>query len=68
MYTSFVVDPLKDVERFRNGLVRESYEISLYEGTFMSEPFIEKHAVSTQLKSVNQSSMKPCLIVHLVAV
>ena len=37
---------LKNVERFRNGLVRESYEISLYEGTFRSEPFIEKHALS----------------------
>ena len=39
---------LKYVERFRNGLVREPYEISLYERTFMSEPFIEKHAISTE--------------------
>ena len=29
---------LKDVERFRNGSVREPYERSLYEQTFMSEP------------------------------
>ena len=28
---------LKDVERFRNGLIREPYERSLYERTFMSE-------------------------------
>ena len=36
---------LKDVERFRNGSVRELYERSLYERTFMSEP-IEDHALS----------------------
>ena len=36
---------LKDVERFRNGSVRELYERSLYERTFMSEP-IENHAIS----------------------
>ena len=40
---------LKDVERFWNGSVREPYERSLYERTFMSEPFIEKHAISTEL-------------------
>ena len=45
---------LKDVERFRNGSVREPYEISLYERTFMSEPFIEKHAISTELSYVNR--------------
>ena len=28
---------LRDVERFRNGLIREPYERSLYERTFMSE-------------------------------
>ena len=39
---------LKDIERFRNGSVCEPYEISLYEQTFMSEPFIEKHALSTE--------------------
>ena len=33
---------LKDEEHFRNGLVRKPYERSLYERTFMSEPFIEK--------------------------
>ena len=38
---------LKDVERFRNGSVRKPYERSLHERTFMSEPFIEKHAIST---------------------
>ena len=45
---------LKDVERFRNGSVREPYERSLYERTFMSEPFIEKHAISTELSNVNR--------------
>ena len=45
---------LKYVERFRNGLVCEPYEISLYERTFMSEPFIEKHAISTELSNVNR--------------
>ena len=45
---------LKDEERFRNGLVRKSYESSLYKRTFMSEPFIEKHAISTELRNVNE--------------
>ena len=45
---------LKDVERFRNGSVCEPYERSLYERTFMSEPFIEKHAISTELSNVNR--------------
>ena len=45
---------LKDVERFRKGSVRESYEISLYERTCMGEPFIEKHAISTELSNVNR--------------
>ena len=45
---------LKDVERFRNGSVREPYERSLYERTFMSEPFIEKHAISTELSNVSR--------------
>ena len=44
----------KDVERFRKGSVRESYEISLYERTFMGEPFIEKHAILTELSNVNR--------------
>ena len=39
---------LKDEERFWNGLVCKPYERSLYERTFMSEPFIEKHAISTE--------------------
>ena len=45
---------LKYVERFRNGSVREPYDISLYERTFMSEPFIEKHTISTELSNVNR--------------
>ena len=46
--------PTKNIERFRNGSVREPYEISLYERTFMSEPFIEEHAISTELCNVNR--------------
>ena len=49
---------LKDVEHFRNGSVREFYEISLYERTFMSEPFIEKHALSTELSNVNREKYR----------
>ena len=45
---------LKNVERFGNGSVCEPYEISPYEPTFMSEPFIEKHAISTELSNVNR--------------
>ena len=45
---------LKDEKRFRNGLVRKPYESSLYERTFMSEPFIEKHAITTELRNVNE--------------
>ena len=46
---------LKDVECFGNGSVRKPYERSLYEWTFRSEPFIEKHAtvISTELSNVN---------------
>ena len=54
---------LKDVEHFRNGSVREFYEISLYERTFMSEPFIEKHALSTELS--NERSIDANLIVYV---
>jgi len=49
---------LKDEECFRNGLVRIPYERSLYERTFMGEPFIEKHAISTELCNVNQEKHK----------
>ena len=49
---------LKDEERFRNGLVRKPYERSLYERTVMSEPFIEKHAMSTELCNVNREKHK----------
>ena len=45
---------VKDVESFRNGSVCEPYERSLYKRTFMSEPFIEKHAISTELSNVNR--------------
>ena len=45
---------LKDFEHFRNGSFRESYTISLYERTFIGEPFIEKHAISTELSNVNR--------------
>ena len=49
---------LKDEERFRNGLVRKPYERPLYERTFMSEHFIEKHAISTELCNVNREKHK----------
>ena len=49
---------LIDIERFRNGSVREPYEISLYERTFMSEPFIEKHAISTELPNADREKHK----------
>ena len=49
---------LKDEERFRNGLVRKPYERSLCERTFMSEPFIEKHVISTELCNVNREKHK----------
>ena len=45
---------LKDVERFRNESVREPYERCLHERTLMTEPFIEKHAISTELSNVNR--------------
>ena len=45
---------LKDAERFRNGSVRERYERSLYERTCVSEPFIEKHAISTELMFIER--------------
>ena len=50
---------LRDLqERFRNGLVRKPYKRSLYERTFMSEPFIQKHAISTELCNVNREKHK----------
>ena len=49
---------LKDEERFRNGLVRKPYERSLYERTFMSSSFIEKHATSTELSNVIREKNK----------
>ena len=41
---------LKDVERFRNGSVHEPYERSRYELALISEPFIEKQALSHKLR------------------
>ena len=38
----------------QNGSVREPYEISLYERTFMTESFIERHSISTELSGVNR--------------
>jgi len=51
---------LKDEERFRNGLVRKPYErsLDLYERTFMSEPFIQKHTIPTELCNVNREKYK----------
>ena len=45
---------LKDVERCQNGSVREPHEISLYERTFMSEPFTKKRAISIEQSNVNR--------------
>ena len=49
---------VKDVESFRNGSVCEPYERSLYKRTFMSKPFIEKHAISTELPDANREKHK----------
>ena len=58
---------LKD-ERFRNGLVCKPYDRSLYERTFMSEHFIEKHAISTELCNINREKHKLSLIVYVDAI
>ena len=42
----------------RSALVCKPYDRSLYERTFMSEPFIEKHAISTELCNVNRGKHK----------
>ena len=44
----------RNVERSRKGSVREP----LYEPTFMSEPFIERHDISTELSNVNREEHK----------
>ena len=49
---------LKDVERFRYLSVGEPYQRSLFERTLKSEPFIEKHALSTELSNVNREQHK----------
>ena len=46
---------LKDVERFRNGLVRELYERFMSEH-ITSEPFIEIHAASKLSKPIDNIS------------
>ena len=53
---------LKNVERFQSGSVREPYERSLYEQTFMSEHFIEKHQLSYLM--LIKSSTNANLIVY----
>ena len=60
---------LKDEERFRNGLVRKPYERSLYERTFVNEPFIEKHAIY-QLSYVMliERSINLSIIVYVLAI
>ena len=45
---------LKDVERFRNESVREPHERSLNERTFLTEPFIKRHATSSELSNGNR--------------
>ena len=53
---------LKDEERFRNGLVCKTYERSLYERKFMSEPSVHRetcYRISTELSNVNQESSQP---------
>ena len=55
MHSVFAVRrTLRNVDRFRKGSVREPYERSLYERALMSEPFIEKQVVSTELSIVNR--------------
>ena len=49
---------LKDVKRSWNGLVCEHYGRSLYEQTFIREPFIEKHAISTELSNFSWEKHK----------
>ena len=43
---------------FGTGWSVKPYERSLYERTFMSGPFIEKHAISTELCNVNRERRK----------
>ena len=38
------IPTLKDEERFRNRFVRKTYERSIYERTFMSEPSFHREA------------------------
>ena len=56
VHTAFAVDP-KDEERFRNGLVRKTYERSLYERTF-EWTFHRETSISTELCNVNRMKHK----------
>ena len=55
IHTAFAVDPhyiVKDKERFQSGLVAILTR-DLFISEHLSEPFIEKHAISTELFNVN---------------
>ena len=56
---------LKDVERFPNRSVRKPCERSLYERTFMSEPFIEKNAIQLSYLMLIERSIDANLIVYV---
>ena len=56
---------LKDVERFRNWSVRDPYGKSLSDRTFTSEPFIEKHAISTELSNVDREKYQRKFIMYV---
>ena len=59
---------LKGVERFRNGSVREHYERSLYERTFMSGPPSEKVLYQLSYLMLIKRSMDANLIVYVDAI
>ena len=56
---------LKDVERFRYLSVGEPYQRSLFERTFKSEPFIEKHAFQLSYLMLIERSVNANLIVYV---
>ena len=69
VHTAFTVDhTLKDEERFRNGLVRKPYERSLYERTFMSEPFIGNMLYQLSYVMLIERSINLSLIVYVDAI
>lgn len=55
MHTLFAVDPLKDVERFRNGSVREQVIVNNLSRTTYREHFIENHLLSNYSKTIHKS-------------